>query len=133
MHHIYSTLANNNEYIRYTNNGPGGVNIAERTVVIKGGHGIHKKGIGTPMGVHTTVSDEDFEWLKDDYSFKQHQKNGYIRVQKGEVNTEVAAADMVTRDQRTDACPIVPQDFSDKDLGDGLKALEPKVNNKKAA
>ncbi|OWK42190.1 hypothetical protein [Fimbriiglobus ruber] len=126
MHHIYSTLANNNEYIRYTNNGPGGVNIAERSVVIKGGHGIHKKGIGTAMGVHTTVSDEDFEWLKDDYSFKQHMKNGYIQVKKGEVNTEVAAADMVTRDQRTDACPIVPQDFKDDGKKETVKPAEGK-------
>jgi hypothetical protein len=130
MHHIYSTLANNNEYIRYTNNGPGGVNIAERSLVIKGGHGIHKKGIGTAMGVHTTVSDEEFEWLKDDYSFQQHQKNGYIRVQKGQVNTEVAAADMVTRNPKTDACPIVPQDF--KEDGDA-ETLKPVVNKKKAA
>ena len=127
MHHVYSTLANNNEYVHYTNNGPGGVNIAERTVLIKGGHGIHKKGIGTAMGVHTSVSDEDFEWLKDDYSFKQHLKNGYVRVQKSEVNTEVAAADMVTRNQRTDACPIVPQDFKDDSDPESVKPVTGKA------
>jgi len=127
MYHVYSTLANNNEYVRYTNNGPGGVNIAEKSILIKGGHGVHKKGIGTPMGVHTAVSDADFEWLKDDYSFKQHQKNGYISVQKSEVNTEVAAADMVTRNQKSDACPIVPQDFTD----DGKKETVKPAENKK--
>lgn len=126
MHHIYSTLANNNEYVRYTNNGPGGVNIAERSVLIKGGHGIHKKGIGTAMGVHTSVSDEDMAWLQEDFSFKQHMKNGYIQVKKGEVNTEVAAADMVTRDQKTDACPIVPQDFKDDGKKESVKPVEGK-------
>jgi hypothetical protein len=126
MHHIYSTLANNNEYIHYSNNGPGGVNIVDRTVLIKGGHGVHQKGIGTPMGVHTSVSDADFEWLKDDYAFKEHQKNGYIRVQKGEVNTEVAAADMVTRNQKSDACPIVPQDFRDDGKKESVKPAEGK-------
>jgi hypothetical protein len=127
MHHIYATLANNNEYVRYTNNGPGGVNIAERSILIKGGHGIHKKGIGTAMGVHTAVPDEDMAWLQEDFSFKQHIKNGYIQVKKGEVNTEVAAADMVTRNQKTDACPIVPQDF----VLDGKKETVKPVEGKK--
>jgi hypothetical protein len=131
MHHVYSTLANNNEYVLYTNNGPGGVNIAERTVLIKGGHGVHKKGIGTPMGVHTTVSDDDMAWLQEDFSFKQHIKNGYIQVRKSDVNTEVAAADMVTRNQRTDACPIVPQDFKDDGDKETVKPVSGK--GKKAA
>lgn len=131
MYHVYSTLANNNEYVRYTNNGPGGVNIAERSILIKGGHGIHKKGIGTPMGVHTTVSDDDMAWLQEDFSFNQHIKNGYIQVKKGEVNTEVAAADMVTRNQKTDACPIVPQDF--KEDGDRETVKPATSKSKKVA
>jgi hypothetical protein len=126
MHHIYSTLANNNEYIQYNNNGMGGVNTVQRSVLIKGGHGIHKKGIGTAMGVHTTVSDDDMAWLQEDFSFKQHIKNGYIQVKKGEVNTEVAAADMVTRNQKSDACPIVPQDFKDDGKKETVKPAEGK-------
>ena len=101
--------------------------------IIKGGSGVHQKSIGTALGVHTAVSDEDFEWLKDDHSFKTHLKNGYLTVRKDEVNPEVAAAEMVTHDRKSDACPIVPQDFSDKPAGDGLTALEPKTNKKSRA
>jgi len=40
---------------------------------------------------------------------------------------------MITHDQKTDACPLVPQDFNDKELGNGLTKLEPKVNKKSKA
>ncbi|OJW21174.1 MAG: hypothetical protein BGO49_24485 [Planctomycetales bacterium 71-10] len=133
MYHIYSTLANDNEYIRYSEHGPRGVNVAERSVLVKGGSGVHQKRLGTPLGVHTAVSDEDFAWLKENFSFKQHMANGYIRVEKSKLDPEVVAADMVTRDQKTDACPIVPQDFSDKPAKDGLTAIEPKTNKKSKA
>lgn len=133
MYHIYSTMSSDNEYVRYSEHGPQGVNIAERAVLIKGGSGVNRKNVGTPLGVYTSVSDEDFEWLKDDFSFNQHKRNGYITVQKSKVDPEVAAADMKTHDQRTDACPLVPQDFTDKPVADGLTALEPKTNKKKVA
>jgi hypothetical protein len=128
MHHIFSTMVCDNTYVRYNAHGPRGINVAEAEVLIKGGTGINKKNVQTPLGVHTLVSDEDMEWLKDDYSFKQHIKNGYIVVRKQKVDPEVAAADMVTRNQKTDACPIVPQDFTEKPAGKDLTAVKPKVN-----
>jgi hypothetical protein len=137
MHHIYSTMANSNEYVKYSKHGPNGINVFERSVVIKGGAGINKKHVQTPLGVHTAIPDEDMEWLKDDYSFKQHQKNGYITVRKDKVDPEVAAANMATRqfrgDQRIDAFPVAPMDFTDKPIADGLTALEPKTNKKSKA
>lgn len=111
MYHIFSTMANDNEYVQYSEHGPRGVNIAERSVLIKGGSGVHQKRLGTPLGVHTAVSEENFAWLRENFSFKQHMANGYIRVEKSKLDPEVVAADMKTRDQKTDACPIVPQDF----------------------
>ncbi len=128
MHHIFSTMANSNEYVKYSEHGPRGINVAERSVLIKGGAGINKKNVQTPLGVHTMVEDEDMEWLKDDFSFKQHIKNGYITVRKQKTDPEVAAANMVTRDQKTDACPIVPQDFNEKPAGKDLTAMKPRVN-----
>lgn len=129
MHHIYSTMSNSNEYVRYNNHGPQGINVAEASVVIKGGSGMNHKYLRTPLGVHTAVSDEDMAWLKDDFSFRQHMANGYITVKKAKVDPEVAAADMVTHDRKTDACPIVPQDF--RDDGD-RETIKPMVNKKKA-
>lgn len=120
MHHVYSTLANDNRYVRYAANPYGGARTVEHSVLIKGGSGINKKNIGTPIGVHTAISEEDFEWLKEDYSFNQHIKNGYITVQKHDVNPEVVAADMSTRQwikgpdgqpTRGDAFPVVPEEY----------------------
>lgn len=128
MHHIFSTLACDNEYVRYSEHGPRGVNTAEASVLIKGGSGINKKNLPTPLGVHTAISDGDMEWLKDNYSFKQHLNNGYINVRKQKTDPEVVAADMVTRNQKTDACPIVPQDFDGKPIAKDMTALTPKVN-----
>lgn len=135
MYNIYSTLANNNEYVRYSEHGPQGINIAERAVLINGGSGVaSKKHLGTPLGMHTAVPDDDFEWLKDNFSFKQHMKNGYIRVEKQKVDPEAAAADMVTRNQKTDACPIVPQDFIDNQPEkDGLTPIKPVEGKKRVA
>lgn len=130
MYHVYSTMANSNRYVRYTPNSPNGIRNIEHTVLIKGGSGINKMHIGTPIGVHTAVSDEDMDWLKDEFSFKQHIKNGYITVRKQDLNPEVVAAEMVTHDQETDACPVVPQDFKDDDKKETIK---PVVNKKSKA
>jgi hypothetical protein len=130
MFHVFNTMANSTRYIKYRKPLPGQHNIADRSVLIKGGSGVNQKHLGTPLGVHTAVSDEDMEWLKDDLHFKQHQKNGYITVRKSEVNPEVAAAEMVRHDQHTDACPVVPQDFKDDDKKETIK---PVVNKKSKA
>lgn len=129
MYHIYSTMANSTEYLDYSRHNPQGVNVVQRSILIKGGTGINRQHFQTPMGVHTAISDADYEWLKNDPHFKEHEKNGYIKVRKAEVHPEVVAAEMVTHDRKTDACPIVPEDFSDKEVGSGLTAIKP-VENK---
>jgi hypothetical protein len=133
MYHVYCTAANSTEYNKFNEHGPKGINVVERSLLIKGGAGINKRHVQTPLGVHTIISDEDYEWLKNDYHFKQQIKDGYIVVKKQKVDSEVVAADMVTHNQKTDACPIVPQDFNDKPAGDGLTAVTPRVNKSKAA
>jgi hypothetical protein len=130
MYHVYSTMANSNRYAKYRADSPNGVRIIERDVVINGGSGINTKHIGTPLGIYTSVSDEDMDWLKDDFAFNQHIKAGYIRVEKHKVHTEVAAADMVTRDQKTDACPIVPEQFN---LDGDKETIKPMTGKKKKA
>ena len=130
MYHIFNTMANSTRYIKYRNAPQRDLNIADRSVLIQGGSGVNQKHIGTPLGVHTGISDEDYDWLKDDLHFQQHVKKGYITVRKAEVHPEVAAAEMVTHDPKTDACPVVPQDFKD----DGEKeTIKPMVNKKSKA
>lgn len=123
MYHVYSTLANSTKYVLYRNAPQKDLNIAERSVLIKGGSGVHQKHIGTPLGIHTGVTEEDMEWLKDDVHFKKHIEKGYIVVRKSEVHPEVVAPDMVTRDQRTDACPVVPEDFKDDGRKETIKPM----------
>jgi hypothetical protein len=129
MFHVFNTMANSTKYVKYRAAPQRDLNIAEREVLIAGGSGINKKHLGTTLGVHTSVSDEDMEWLKDDTNFKQHIANGYITVEKRKVNPEVAAADMVTHDRKTDACPVAPQEFK---LDGDRETIKP-VANKKAA
>ncbi len=140
MHHIYSTMANSTEYVNYIRHNPQGVNVVGRTVLIKGGSGINRQHMQTPLGVHTAISEEDFEWLQNDPNFKEHQKKGYIVVRKDEVHPEKVAADMATRQWvkdatgnvvRGDAFPVTPEDFSEKPVGEKLTAIKP-TNNKKS-
>lgn len=142
MYHIFSTAANSTEFIKFNEHGPKGINVFEKSVVINGGAGINRRHVQTPLGVHTTVSDEDYEWLKDDYHFKQKVKDGYITFRKQKVDPEVAAADMSTRKWvksatgelvRGDAFPVSPQDFDGKPVTEGLTAITPKVNKTRAA
>lgn len=128
MYHVFSTMANSTKYVKYRQSPQNDINLAERSVLIKGGSGVHHKNVGTPLGVHTGVSEEDYEWLKDDPHFKQHVASGYVTVRKSEVNPEVAAAEMVTRDQKTDACPVVPEQFD----ADGDRETIKPVTNKKS-
>lgn len=138
-YHIYSTLANSTEYVNYIRHNPQGVNVVGKTVVIKGGTGIAREHMQTPLGVHTAVRDEDFEWLQNDPHFKEHQKRGYVTIQKSEAHPEKVAADMSVRQWVKDAIgnvipgdsfPVAPQDFSDKPVGPNLTAITPTTNKK---
>lgn len=132
MMHVFSTAANSTMYVKYAENRPSNLNIVEREVEIKGGSGVATTRLMTPLGVHTEVKDEDYAWLKDHPLFKQSIAAGYITVRERSTNAEKVAANMVTHDQRTDACPIVPQDYSEKPVGENLTAITP-LTNKKAA
>lgn len=134
MKHVFCTAANSTTFNKYAPHRANNINVVEKSVTIFGGAGVadKKNKLFTPLGVHTAVSDEDWEWLKDDYSFKQHMKAGYITVRDRNVNAEVAAADMVTRDRKTDACPMVPQEYSEKPAGEDFTALTPKLNKRAA-
>lgn len=127
MYHVFNTMANSTRYVKYAQAPQKDLNVSERSVLIKGGSGVHQKHLGTPLGVHTGVSEQDYEWLKDDPHFEQHVAKGYLTVRKAEVHPEVAAADMVTHDRGTDACPVVPEDFKDDDK---KETIRPVVNKK---
>lgn len=130
--YVFSTLTASQEYRKYSKGGAD-INVVERSVFIAGGSNIPDKYLRTPIGVMTHISDEDYAWLKEDESFKLHEKNGFIKVENKAFEAEVVAADMETRDQ---SAPTVDADLKDEGLktpasvgGKEVDADAPKAKN----
>ncbi len=96
--YVYSTMGQSTEYVKWANTG-GTLPVKERSVIIKGGTGvIDPKTLITPFGTRTEIPDADFEWLKEDYTFKQHVANGFIIHEDIKVKAEKVAKNMSPRD-----------------------------------
>lgn len=107
--YIYSTLTADNAYAIYENNPNADIPVIERKILIKGGANVaDRKTLYTPKGVVTQVSDEDLALLEKDYSFQQHVKNGFIKVERHEAPVEKIVADMTPKDK---SAPKTPNDF----------------------
>lgn len=107
--YIYSTLSADVNYNIYVHNSEGHPLVA-KSIHIKGGSGIAGKHFITPLGVRTEISDEELSLLENDEVFKTHKANGFVSISKADINPEVAAADMETRDG---SAPAVPEDFKE--------------------
>lgn len=85
MPHIVSTMTHDVMYTQWQSN-PGGINIPERKVLIKGGHGVARRdaagGLYTPNGVVTAVTNDELEFLEANSTFKTHLKHGGLTVLK---------------------------------------------------
>jgi hypothetical protein len=81
---VYSTLSADTRYTGWEKTA--GLNTPHKGVLIRGGAGIAVRGgavrnVVTPQGVRTEVSAEDAAWLMQHPQFREHMKNGFIRVQ----------------------------------------------------
>lgn len=119
MYYVYSTLANDVRYAKYRDQHPGqsGPAIIEHEVLINGKVGVANKHVITPRGAVTSVNDEDYEILKDNYSFKEHIKEGHILVEKKQEDVEKVIARMKKRDN---SAPITPDDFQESHESDPI-------------
>lgn len=107
--HIYSTLANPQNFVTYGKGG-GDLPVVEREVKIAGGAGIANKNLITPMGVHTSISDEDYAAIQDMDHFKKFVESGHIRVEaKKAYDIEQIVSEMNPRDP---GGPITPADYA---------------------
>ncbi len=129
MPYIVSTMTADVKYTRWKSN-PGGINVAQDSVLIKGGHGVAQKGadggLRTPEGVLTKVSDDDLKFLMSDEVFQTHLKHGAVKVLKVKAEPAKVAKDM----QAGKDAPLQA-----KDLDEGGRAAVPdsmKVNGGKA-
>lgn len=108
MIHVYSTLSCSQRYVKYAPAVEGNLPREERAILINGGANIAGKHFLTPKGVHTSITEQDYELLKENELFKTHISNGFITVEKSEANIEKVVSNMESRSQ--DA-PVTPQDY----------------------
>ncbi len=96
MPHIASTLTCDTEYVQWHRGGDDRL-VKARSVVVKGGFGLANKNFVTPQGaVLTEVSDDDAAFLETDHHFKEHQKEGFVKIIKGRSTDGEKAADGMT-------------------------------------
>ena len=117
MPHIYSTNSADAHYCMYDNAPGGSPRAIVKSVLIKGGANIGGKGLITPLGVRTEVSEEDLEFLMNNEAFKRHVDKGHLVVSKAKKDADKVAADMVAGDKSS------PQ-LVDKIAADTSKSLE---------
>lgn len=126
MNYVYSTLTCDNAFAVYApKNDARALSVIKRKILIKGGHGVkNHRGIDTPRGVVTQVTDEELEILEANYSFQKQKKLGYLVVERREVAPAKVAEDMNPKDA---SAPLTPADFQEGDVS----TPEAKVYKKK--
>lgn len=81
----------------------------KKGVLIKGGANVGGKGLITPKGVVTHVSDEELEFLETVPAFQRHKAAGHITVVKSaKPDAEKVAKDMTPKDK---SAPKTPDDY----------------------
>jgi hypothetical protein len=101
-------------YAKYHDSQPGqhGPATIEHEVLINGKVGVATKHLITPRGAVTSIDDEDYEVLKDNYSFKEHIKAGHITVEKKQAEMDKVVSNMKKKDN---SAPITPESYENAD------------------
>lgn len=130
MFYVFSTLTCDTLYHIYpADNHKRDISITDKKILIKGGHGVsQKKSFYTPMGVMTQVSDEDMELLQKDFHFQEHQKLGFITIEKRKAETEKVAASMNLLDKSR---PLTPNDYEKSESENGKEVTMYKTSRKR--
>lgn len=112
MPHVYSTITNDTMY-GHTLPGGADLRIRGRQILIKGGANRGGKGLITPYGVRTEVSEEELEYLRTVEAFNRHESKGFLKIVESRKAPEVeeVAGDMEKKDL---SAPKTPVDY-DKD------------------
>lgn len=109
--YVYSTLANDQKYTNWTDGG-GDIKIPTSAVLIKGGAGVANDRIVTPMGVVTEIDEDQHAILQQNPGFLDHEKKGFVKVERRQADPEKVAADM---DRNDPSAPITPAYYESKD------------------
>ena len=108
--HVYSKLAASVNYTEWLRGGAD-VNTKGRVVHIEGGANVITKSLVTPLGVHTEISEDDANFLRNDEHFKEHEKNGFVTIQERFVDIEKIVVDM--GDKVDKSAPLTTADQED--------------------
>ena len=121
--YVYSTMTSSTAYAVYKETNAKDIPVITKKILIEGGSNvvpIPSKGIITPRGVVTEVSDDDMALLEKDYHFNEHKKHGYITVEKKAIPVEKAVAAMEPKDA-----------YEEKKAEDGIKIYKDKESKRK--
>lgn len=123
QHYVYSTASTNVAFVQWTPAAPNRYPSKVRQVIILGGanvaQGGHNKGLWTPKGVPTRVSDADLEFLNKDAKFTKMVAQGFMSIGFDERDADRAAADMRPKDK---SAPKSEADFTGK-AGRGVQEI----------
>ena len=86
--------------------------ILKKKISINGGANVANKKLYTPKGVVTSVSDEDYEVLKQISEFNNHVARGFLKVQKAKQDADEAVHDLQEKDA---TAPLTEQSLSGVD------------------
>jgi len=116
MPFIYSTLTCGNTFVIYAPKpDPRALSRITKRIEIHGGHGVNTlKGLVTPQGVVTKVTDEELELLQTSSSFRRQCDAGYLVVDNKKVDPAKKAVDMNPKDE---SAPMTPKDFDKSEDG----------------
>ena len=115
MYYITSTMSSSVTYCKYDTSRKD-MNVLLEQVTIKGKTGVRDKQTLYSLegGTITPVSDQQFDWLKDDALFKLHQKNGFVKVSKSKSDAEKISEK--TADTKDKSAQLTPKDFEERGL-----------------
>lgn len=108
-HYIFSTLSCSQHYGEYIKGGAD-LPIRGKQVLVKGGANVADKMFVTPRGVVTTVSDEELAIIERDPMFQAHKENGYITVEKKNLDIDKVVSNLTARDE---SAPLGIGDFAE--------------------
>lgn len=125
MPYVYSTATCDAKYCAYakTPAGASGPRRIEKSVYIKGGHGVASAFknsnfgmVHTPYGVATCVSDEDLDFLLNNQGFKSAVEKGFMTYDKAtKPDPEKKAKNLKSKDG---AAPMTPKDLDRSDYSE---------------
>ena len=107
--HIFSTLANPQKFAVWSKPAENGMlPVLEREVLIRGGAGIASKNLLTPQGVHTSITQEEYDAISGLAHFQKFVESGHIRVERKQYDIDKMVGDMNPRDP---GGPLTPADY----------------------